>query len=336
MMPVLTVLTLVVWMSSCMLTLALQIHADSSPAALHRVSETFSRGGNTAALHRVSETFSRGGPWQMTSFTNSLASKPPLTKLTGKCGKELGKQRAKRQFWRDTVGQNREQHEDRNRVLFSPKYNIGYVFNQKVGTRSFLKLFHVLDKSSYEVWMPYSNSTMLPDQKVVQAFDHTFLFTFIREPVAAAWAAYAEVSHRVPHIVSTPCNAGNRRYKEYLTRLANGTLQNGELFHSWPEALKVDVLSPLGRQAFDFVGQLETVSTDLPIILSMAGVPVEDIDRSMTKLEDIEHPRGSECDRQIQSSHTSSGLDETTWPLICNFYYVDLVCLGYPLPEQCS
>lgn len=346
MMPV---LALAVLMSSYMLTLALQMmQADHT---VHLVSEALSPGGPDNSVKSIpwfesladaatDDDEADDEAWQIAeinSFVERLASEPPLRNLKSECGKALENQRAKRQVWRDIVVDNPRQHEDRNQIMVSPKYNISYVLNQKAGTRSFLKLFSVIDNSSYTVWMPYSNSAMLPDQTAVRTLAHTFLFTFIREPVAAAYSAYAEVSHRVPGIVSTPCDAGNRRYKEYLTRLADGTLRHPVLYHSWPEALKVDVLSSLGRQAFDFVGQLETASADLRSMLSKVGVPVGDIDRGMKSFEKKHaHPRNTVCDGQIEASHTSSGLDETTWPLICNLYYVDLVCLGYPVPEQCT
>jgi hypothetical protein len=265
------------------------------------------------------------------------AFEPPLANLTADCSRALESERLKRKFWQDTVVDHPHRHGERNQITISPKYNISYVHNQKVGTPSFKHMFDCLDSNARNVWMPYSGAFHLSAPSV-RELRQTLLFTFVRDPVGAAWSAYTEVSHREPSMVSAPCNAGNRRYEEYLKKMAQGMLKHKTLFYSWPEALKVDVLIPLGRQKFDFVGRMETASADLRRLLFQAGVPEPDIGRCMAGVFEhgIQHDRDTVCDYQIQASHTHLGLDEATWPLLCKLYHVDMVCAGYPVPAQCS
>jgi len=294
----------------------------------------------------VSHSHARSIPWLDDDLWQSVDSKfrefrapePPLAMPTVECSRALQEERARRQFWRDTVGDHPNMHGERNQITTSPKYNISYVHNQKVGTHSFKKLFGCLDNRSHTVWMAYSGSTQNPRSQGPRELGQTFLFTFVRDPVGTAWSAYTEVSHREPSLVSAPCNAGNRRYEEYLTQITNGTLKDKTVLYSWPQSLKVDVLTALFRRQFDFVGRWETASADLRRLLMQSGVPMREISRCLADSFErgTQHDRDTVCDYQIEASHTHLGLDAETWPLLCKLYHVDMVCAGYPVPVHCS
>merc|ERR1712187_602557 len=181
---------------------------------------------------------------------------------------------------------------------------------------------------------------------IKQKINGKVVFTFVRDPLDTAYSAYKEVSHRRTKftntdIVNVPCDAGDLRYHAYLQALQNASVHYVETFHSWPQAVKTDVLSTLGRSSFDFIGRFENLEADLITIFKMSRrmlrqVPsdFDDVFQSFNKtlLENtITHARGMQCDDQIAATGSVNGLKNwETCKLACEVYAVDFQCFDYP------
>merc|ERR1711933_56535 len=94
--------------------------------------------------------------------------------------------------------------------------NLAYVINQKVGSQSMYYAFGAFGDQSSKHRVQYSgaSATAIPQDPVhsnyrfidvkdqwnltrsIEKLKSQFLFTVVRDPLAGAWSAYKEVSHR--------------------------------------------------------------------------------------------------------------------------------------------
>merc|ERR1719188_342635 len=85
-----------------------------------------------------------------------------------------------------------------NALHISHKFNFAYISNQKVGSRSFASAFNQIEKQygvgHEKIQLKYSGSGKSVD--ISEKLNGKILFTFVRRPLATAYSAYKEVSHR--------------------------------------------------------------------------------------------------------------------------------------------
>ena len=178
-----------------------------------------------------------------------------------------------------------------------------------------------------------------------------FTFTFVREPVERAFAAYAEVDaiHRViatggdarvehDFIRSQPLDertrysrvdqsmaGGETRFLAYLDDLVEGRVPiEWASGHSRPVA---DHLRGSGSH-LNFVGRIEDLKWDWPKWQGQAGVPAQ----SITPMPPEDHfAKNSEYLQAESVPHTDKVMRK-----VCEVYAADFDCYGYPVPAVCS
>lgn len=258
-------------------------------------------------------------------------------------------------------------HEIYSEVLVHEGLSLTYISNQKVASRSALNAFSAFDGQSQMYRLQYSGAQPHEYKEKLGRIDmphiddthqwnltlsqeqvrNKFLFTIVREPLAAAWSAYTEVSHRTGRKydngdlqMTTPCNGGDDRYLEYLDLLKTGKIRHRQAFHSFPQVAKVDVLQGLNRSAFDFIVRLEHFDEDMKALFaSLKSPPGEKVIQDFIyrfNEEEIEHPHDSKCDRAIAKTSSEHGFNEQTCKAACALYDIDFVCFNYPRPNCCS
>jgi hypothetical protein len=240
-------------------------------------------------------------------------------------------------------------------IFISRRFNFAYIPNQKVASQSFRTAFD--DLANYDQWLehltiPYSASTEHDD--ISKDLDGMILFTFVRAPLDVAYSAYREVSHRASAykglqrtLVNVSCDEGDARFYTFLKALSDASLDYHEVYHSWPQVVKTDILSNLGRTTFDFIGRIENVDQDLKKLFqkvrdNLQVVP-DDFDEMVVSFKeafistDGDHMRGTQCDDQIDESGSENGLaDPRVCPLACEIYSSDFDCFGYERPACCQ
>eukprot|EP00928_Gymnodinium_smaydae_P045879 TRINITY_DN3053_c0_g2_i1.p1 TRINITY_DN3053_c0_g2~~TRINITY_DN3053_c0_g2_i1.p1 ORF type:complete len:335 (+),score=41.26 TRINITY_DN3053_c0_g2_i1:191-1195(+) len=161
------------------------------------------------------------------------------------------------------------------------------------------------------------------------------VFTVVRDPIDVAIAAYLEISYRLYKIGYTqpnltfqamPCDSkvqANERFKSYLKTLRNGEKISSEVFHAYPQALKVDLNFTNRNNTFDLIADVDQLSRDL---CGFSSYPCDD----------VEPP----TDKQSHSHKTEPCFpdlsDSVIMKELCDLYQVDFECFGYTLPPACS
>jgi hypothetical protein len=222
---------------------------------------------------------------------------------------------------------------------FSPTANatISYIRNQKAGSKyinwAMNSVFDCYPKISLDL-DGQPKSFRIVQLKLEEAGidlapqpDH-FGFTVIRDPIQTAVAAYLEVTKRAPKVQLDlglgPCKYINTsqqasaRFMKYLLAAKDGKPLSKEFFHSYPQALKIDVTEPI-----DSIVKLEDISHELRSVPGYRG--------SMPELEEKE--------AQTHAKDPCANIDWEDPQLLrifCDMYRVDYECLDYPLPAACS
>lgn len=264
-----------------------------------------------------------------------------------------------------------DHHDIWDRIEFSNKYRIVYIDNEKAASTSILEALEAVGGTNRR--LP-GVAKRLPKQYGLSSFDDLarlrdlapsalrsaakdssdlrairkfnasewFVFTFVREPLACAWAAYKEVSHRQGFIKKSgrsadvlrklPCGQGDARYSAYLLALASGKPVSKQAYHAWPQVTKTGV----HKTQFDFIGRIENEDdfqrlADHPKIGMLPNDKLKFLRALQTgrHMHRSQHSRSLPCDVAIAKSSSPMGLSNLTRSLACELYQSDYVCFGY-------
>lgn len=201
---------------------------------------------------------------------------------------------------------------------------------------------------SYET----SDARVHRDKSATLASADWFIYTIVENPLDAALKAYVEVSRRDDLVTdstnyyrSMPCKTQEQRTARavrYFEDVKNSSAHYGfEFFHSYPQALKVNVRSYDGRERlFDTIGTLENLDDDFGRIMKAAlktggGRAFNFTADAIPELPRVSYlpPKGHVEDDECSDIDTDS--DELVL-LLCDLYRADFVCFGYELPKLCQ
>ena len=224
-------------------------------------------------------------------------------------------------------------------IFWSQHARIAYVKTAKAGSVS-------IKDYMYQHLGPI---TKLTDIMAVLPAD-VFTFTFVREPVGRALAAYAEVDgiHRIrttggnvkaehDFIWSLPREVrprysrvdrsladGEARFVAYLDDLVEGRVPvEWEASHSRPIA---DHLRG-SHSHLSFIGRLEDLKGDWPKWQRQAGLPAKRI----TSMPPEDHFAKNEAYLEAESVPQTDRVLQK----VCQVYAADFECYGYPVPAAC-
>ena len=224
-------------------------------------------------------------------------------------------------------------------IFWSQHAKIAYVKTAKAGSVSIKDYMH----------KHLGPITKLTDTMAALPAD-VFTFTFVRDPVERAFAAYAEVDgiHRVratggdfkvehdfvwsqaPDVrprysrVDRALAGGETRFLAYLDDLVEGRLPiEWEPSHSRPVA---DHLRG-GGSHLSFIGRLENLKWDWPEWQRQAGIPAKRI----TAMPPEDHFAKNAEYLQAESVPRT----DKVMRRVCQVYAADFECYGYPPPAAC-
>lgn len=164
-----------------------------------------------------------------------------------------------------------------------------------------------LQRTSYLQWLPV---------KSILKFQSFYIFTFFRNPYARLLSAYLDKVGKGnnPKHVDVPGydNSENGGFRDFLTFLETGGLYRDG--HWWPQ---VDLLFfPIKK--FDYIGKLENIGADLPLILEGAGI---DFDESVNL-------------GRVHASEATSAKINNSGDKMMNYYTQSLKSRVYSLYEK--
>lgn len=205
---------------------------------------------------------------------------------------------------------------------------IWYVRNQKVASQSIISMLRKEQGSrKFQAFVLPHELAGFPRRK---RGDKTW--TVVREPLAAARAAYLEVSRRerggVQHgsgYRSLPCEpaSASARYRAFLRDVRAGRSLGAETFHAFPQALKLSVSSWI-----DAFVRLERLTDDGPdsgeALRRRVGV----------SLASLQYAPPLHATATTTHSPCSFNLTELA-PEMCELYAADWACLPYETPAPC-
>jgi len=135
--------------------------------------------------------------------------------------------------------------------------------------------------------------------------------------------------------------AGNDNYDATFAKVKNTAGHYGlEFFHSYPQALKVNVLSYEGRSGlFDAIGTVEDFTRDMDLVRQQA-ISQETAAFSFSNDSLPQIPSGKTTSYQGPVDDDKCADIDTEDPelvrMICELYRADYVCFGYELPAACQ
>ena len=207
---------------------------------------------------------------------------------------------------------------------------VWYLRNQKVASQSIISMLRREWGSSSKF-----QSFVLPHE--LKNFPNRrrgdLTFTVVREPLAAARAAYLEVSrrerggaqHGSDDYRSLPCGPASAaaRYRAFLRGARAGRSLGAETFHAFPQALKLSVSSWV-----DAIVRLERLTDDGP---DSGGALRRKVGVSLASLQSAPPVHATAT---TTHSPCSFNLTELT-PEMCDLYEADFACLPYERPAAC-
>lgn len=212
-------------------------------------------------------------------------------------------------------------------IVYSAKYNFGYMKTPKAGSTAFeAHLQTVFDDAEF---VPRSK---LPEK--------AFIFTFVRRPILQIKAGYAAVGLAVEdhagekvnstfQMIHRSLDAGNARYQKFLHELSQGNFgpQDDPYATHHASTQASGVICGPGLQ---FVGHLENLDADWQHVQKLAALPAD----VWTETVPVAHDRDKEV-------HPLYAVDEVmpftkeTMKQVCPIYAADFACFGYKVPEPC-
>jgi hypothetical protein len=174
-------------------------------------------------------------------------------------------------------------HEQWNQIWLWPNVELAYVENQKAASRTIrATLSQRFFAYPIRLMAPYSGNATIDQGKVegiARRLENCSVVTFVRDPLTTFFSGYREVMSRAVSsnkwhgngfkFMKTSCaDGGTERVTSFLRDFLAGDAFGSEMFHVWPQALKLDVLD--GRK-FDFVGRVESLGEDLAELLQWQG-----------------------------------------------------------------
>lgn len=195
-----------------------------------------------------------------------------------------------------------------------------------------------------EKFVPYRDPQLgtsdAPQLRFAASF---FTYTMVRDPLATAVDAYLEVSQRlralgnqsVPRTNESfrrlPCRdsaEATARFVAYLKAASRGERLGTQFFHSFPQALKLDVsLRGSHSNQFDAIGRVEELDESLQQMQALVGMDAGHV------------PSATDRDRHTKSASACSDIDRDDPELqrvVCELYRVDYECFDYELPRTCT
>lgn len=174
---------------------------------------------------------------------------------------------------------------------------------------------------------------------------HNYVFTVVRDPLKAAQSAYLEVSRRrwlpprlpkgetrtEPSYRSMPCSGDPlARYAAFLRAVRDGAPLGPELFHAFPQALKLS-----GATRYDRIIPLEDPAVEAAALKRETGIDLLGrlLSERVAGRNLSQSAEWAGCATPIELSRAT---DEVV-RLYCRLYRVDYACgLGYELPSACQ
>ena len=215
---------------------------------------------------------------------------------------------------------------------------------------------------SLDVVMIFNSSRYITEAKNIGGTTATaehgtlqsLIMTVVQDPIASAIKGYLEVSKQADeladlsgfrlHNISAPsytrlgCNTtamARRRLNRYLDGIVEGAPMGHAFYHSYPQAIRLHVVSGRGPYAgnratmlrYQAIGRKEKLASDMSVIAERVGVRT------------ISIPRPTESNAHTTSTLKCAQLnlsgDRATLRRLCSLYAVDYACLGYEKPALC-
>lgn len=211
-----------------------------------------------------------------------------------------------------------------------PNTTVVYVRNQKAASTYFVEeLGKMLGGiESKLIYAPLKTVEAQSKYNRPSLGDNPFVFSAVRDPIETAVAAYLEVSKRVgpafqdplPTFIGMPCGTAwkdTSRFKMFLNEVRWGKPISKQFFHSYPQALKLDVSIDV---SYSSILKLENFGA----IWSVPG---------------FDHIVPASSDDSHTTSDSPCGnlsFDPELWEMLCDMYRVDYECFGYSLPSACK
>jgi len=217
-------------------------------------------------------------------------------------------------------------------VLYSPSLKIAYMKTPKAASTSFAE--HFLTR--------YSDTVMGTMQELNLPND-TFVFTFVRDPMAQKLAAYAEIDvvyqenlfahrkvamHTTFQWVDRQNNDGRSRFVAFLDDIRMKRF--GKAFPTnWsPSHFRSQLAAPFCSDRLNFIGHLEHLETDWQAIQALANVP----EQMRTEAIRVDHA-GNQSANYRADEKLALGSSEKMQ--LCDLFKSDFLCLGYQVPPEC-
>ena len=224
-------------------------------------------------------------------------------------------------------------HKSVPQVSWSPEAKLAYLKTAKAGSVS-MKTY--MDQQFNDTSLAFWSEKNPPAG--------TFTFTFVRDPLERALAAYAEVDgqkrtkdtaslvqahvHKVgTTYVAVPRKAGNgtARFLAYLDDLVADRVP-AEWKPSHSHLVTYHLLTAEVASRVNFVGKLENLPADWPDMLERAGVPVA---------QRTAQPPNNHVGKSAYLQEEAVPRTDEVVRKVCEVYAADYACLGYEKPEAC-
>ena len=261
-------------------------------------------------------------------------------------------------LWHRSCGVHDLQLQEMQEVLLAnlttnPRMNLWYVRNQKVASTSIMAAMrrqlgwwkHTAPINSdgiVQAVLPYRHlvddtDAPFPPQLQADTDRRNYVFTIVRDPFEAARSGYIEVSHRRSwssganaSFLQLPCSHAVARYERFLRAVEAGDPLGAELFHAYPQALKLSAVS-----RFDRVLRLEgwARGEQAALLLRETGLDLRRLDPSRHHSNLTAYLHGVELDGCGSFDLLSA---PALTALYCRLYAVDYECGLAPRPAECA
>lgn len=215
-------------------------------------------------------------------------------------------------------------------MIWSPQYKLAYHKMPQSGSKDFESFF----------LQHFSDARFLQPGSALP--EDTFVFTFVRDPMARAISSYARMSLQAAQHPTEKTNTtfqsvcrssrnGNSRFHTYLQDVKQGRFRN-------PSALGTDhtmsqvagIMWCTQAQYLHYVGHLENVEEDWRQIQTLAKLPVQQWTMASGQAADVDLKR-----HPLHAFDTDFPPNRGSLREMCSVYTVDFTCLGYAPPKVC-
>lgn len=218
-------------------------------------------------------------------------------------------------------------------LLYSPSLKIAYMKTPKAASTSFAE--HFLTKF---------NDTVMGTARELDLPEDTFVFTFVRNPMAQKLAAYAEIDivyqeklfpHRKPSMHTTfqwvdrHANEGRSRFVAFLNDIRMKRFGQARPSNWSPSHFRSQLAAPVCGGKIDFIGHLEHLEADWRAVQMLAKIP----EHLRTQAIRVDHTADQSED---YTADEKIDLGASEKRQLCDLFKADFICLGYEAPPECK